>query len=153
MTIRGVFHALPPKAFGNRIRTRDDLAQFVSGTHAVAAKAQLDLTDAGDSLAALCERLALPDAIGVQPLTIPKTAAARYIPAYRLPDLADRIDAVAPGALAKAISRRDIAAATDKGNIARQFLQLKRFYRDCATHQCDVLFVQHLGKDSAPSAD
>jgi len=159
VTIRGVFHALPPNVFGNRIRTRDDLAQFVSGAHAIAPRAQLDLADAGDSLAALCERLDLPEAIGVQPLNIPNAAAARYIPAYRLPALADRIDAVAPGTLAKAISRRNTSPAgqtappaTDKGSVARQFLQLKRFYRDCATQQCDVLFVQHLGNDDGPSA-
>ncbi|MCZ4305557.1 hypothetical protein O4G98_12505 [Zoogloeaceae bacterium G21618-S1] len=150
MTIRGVFHALPPKVFGSRIRTRDDLAQFVSGTHPIAAKAQLDLADAGDGLAALCERLDLREAIGGQPLSIPNAAAARYIPAYRLPEIADRIDAVAPGMLAKAINRRDTTPADqeaplaiDKGSVARQFLQLKRFYRDCAMQQCDVLFVQH----------
>ncbi len=160
VTLRGVFHALPPNVFGSRIRTRDDLAQFVSGTHTITARAQLDLADPGDSLTALCQRLDLHEAVGVQPLNIPDTAAAQYIPAYRLPALADRIDAVAPGALAKAISRRNAAPAAsnaqspaDTGSVARQFLQLKRFYRDCATHQCDVLFVRHAANDDAAPAD
>lgn len=156
MTLRGVFHALPPGVFGSRIRTRADLADFVAGRHAIAATAQLALADAGDALAALCGRLDLHEALGVQPLTIPGTTDARYLPARRLPALAERIDAVAPGALAKAISQRSPAAgdhpATDKGQLARQFLQLKRFMRDCATHQCEVLFARHGEGNGAPPA-
>ncbi|MEZ5627725.1 MAG: hypothetical protein R3E34_09380 [Rhodocyclaceae bacterium] len=158
MTLRGVFHALPPGVFGSRIRTRADLAAFVTGTHAIGATAQLALTDAGDALAALCDRLDLDEALGVQALTIPGTTDARYLPARRLPALAERIDAIAPGALAKAISqceRRPAAdehTAVDKGQLARQFLQLKRFMRDCATHQCEVLFARRGGGNGAPPA-
>lgn len=150
MSIRGVFHALPPGVFGNRLRTRDDLAAFVRGTHAIAAADRLDIADAGAGLAMLGERLDLHALMGRQPLTIPGTAAAFYLPAYRLPALAERIDAVTPGTLATAIG--SLAAhpraqqtrwATDKGGLARLFLQLKRFYRDAAAHRCDVLFVEH----------
>lgn len=148
MSIRGAFHALPPHVFGNRLRTGDDLAGFVRGTHAIAAADRLDIADAVDGLAALCEHLDLPDVMGRQPISIPGTAAAFYIPAYRLPALADRIDTVTPGELAAAfgsLSTHPLAQRTrwaaDKGGLARLFLQLKRFYRNGATQQYDVLFV------------
>ncbi|MBT0961229.1 hypothetical protein [Denitromonas iodatirespirans] len=156
MNIRGVFHALPPSVFGSRIRTRDDLAAFVRGTHAIAASDRLDIADAADGLTALCERLELHGAMGRQPLAIPGTVTADYLPAYRLPALADRIDAVTPGTLAAAIGSlgthplaRDSHWIADKGGLARLFLQLKRFHRNCATQRADVLFVQHAAPDGA----
>ncbi|KAA3652304.1 MAG: hypothetical protein DWQ11_11825 [Proteobacteria bacterium] len=156
MTLRGVFHALPPGVFGCRIRTRADLANFVRGTHAIAPTARLDLADTGDALHALCIRLDLGEALGVQPLTIPGTVDARYLPAYRLPALAGRIESIAPGELARALSRNaptapDTAVAADTGQLARQFLQLKRFLRDCATQRSDIVFARHDESDDAPA--
>lgn len=157
VTIRGTFLALPPRVFGSRLRTRDDLARFVSASHAIAATDRLDIADAVECLATLCEGLGLNDALGRQPLTIPGTTTARFLPAGRLPALAERFDAVPPGELARALDAlgtHPVAGrspwAADKGGLARQFLQLKRFCRNGATHGYDVLFVVR-SDDTAPA--
>jgi len=50
------------------------------------------------------------------------------------------------------ILKRLVALKTLSGDFGQNPELLKRFYRDCATQQCDVLFVQHLGNDDGPSA-
>lgn len=152
MAICGVFHAVPQRAFGARLRTGEDLAAFLAGEHALKIASQLDVSDAWACLGALCEQFSLSAAMGMTPVRVPGTLATFYVPAYRLPEVAAGFDRVGPGHLAGAIDALATAAPADgahwvkdKRALAMGFLQLKKFYRICADHGYDVLFVKRKG--------
>jgi hypothetical protein len=152
MAICGVFLAVPPRVFGARLRTGDDLAQFVAGTHPIVAADRLEISDAWACLAELCERCDLHGLMGLQPVAVPGTLATGFVPAYRLPALADRIEQVAPARLAAAMDALSLAPpadgaawAGDKRALALHFLRLKQLYRRSADSGCDLLFVRHTG--------
>jgi len=152
MAICGVFLAVPAGAFGARLRTGEDLAAFVAGEHALKVASRLDVSDAWACLGAVCEQFSLTGAMGMTPVRVPGSLAAAYVPAYRLPLLSAQFDAVSPGQLASAIDALALAAPADgahwvedKRALAMGFLQLKKFYRICASHGYDVLFVKRKG--------
>jgi len=152
MAICGVFHAVPSRAFGARLRTGENLAAFLAGEHELKIASRLDVSDAWACLGALCEQFSLSPAMGLTPVRVPGTLATLYIPAYRLPALASAFDRVGPAQLAAAIDALASAPpadgahwAHDKRALAMGFLQLKKFYRICADHGYDVLFVKRKG--------
>ncbi len=152
MAIRGVFHAVPPRIFGARIRTADDIARFVAGEHPIEAVRKLDVADAWACLGKLCAHFSLPRVMGIEPIQVPGTLSTLYVPAYRLARIAESFDLITPAQLAGAIATLatnppadGTAWAHDTRALALLFLQLKKFYRDCAIEGCDVLFVKQKG--------
>ena len=152
MAICGVFHAIPSRAFGARLRTGEDLAAFLDGEHELKVASRLDVSDAWACLGALCDQFSLSPAMGMTAVRVPGTLAALYVPAYRLPELATGFERVGPARLAEAIDALAGAVpadgahwAKDKRALAMGFLQLRKFYRICADHGYDVLFVKRKG--------
>lgn len=159
MAIRGVFHAVPPHVFGARIRTTDDIARFVRGEHPIRAARTLDVADAWACLGGLCAHFALPRVMGIQSVRGADCLSTLYVPAYRVPAIAEALEQVGPGQLAEGMSALaqhppadGRAWLQDQRALALQFLQLKKFYRDCATDGCDILFVKRKGAPG-PSSD
>jgi len=152
MAIRGVFHAVPRGTFGARIRTTDDIARFLEGTHDIQSPGGLDVADAWACLGALCAHFDLPRVMGIQPLSIPGSLSTLYIPAYRIPGIADALEQIGPGQLAAGMAAlsanppADGAAwAKDQHGLALMFLQLKKLYRECADNGYDLIFVKAKG--------
>lgn len=152
MAIRGVFHAVPRSAFGATIRTSDDIARFLEGLHHIQSPQCLDVADAWACLGALCAHFSLPRVMGIQPLSVPGRLSTLYIPAYRIPDIANALEQVGPSQLASAMAAlsahppADGAAWTrDQRALALMFLQLKKLYRNCADHGYDLIFVKTKG--------
>jgi len=152
MAIRGVFHAVPRSAFGATIRTTDDIARFLAGTHPVLSPAQLDVADAWACLGALCAHFELPRVMGIEPLAIPDQLSTLYIPAYRVPGIASALEQIGPGQLAAGMAALSAAPpadgaawARDQRGLALMFLQLKKLYRACADNGYDLIFVKSKG--------
>jgi len=152
MAIRGVFHAVPRSTFGARIRTTDDIARFLDGTHSVTSPVRLDVADAWACLGALCAHFELPRVMGIQPLAVPGHLSTLYIPAYRIPGIATALEGIGPGRLAAGMAALSTAPpadgaawARDQKGLGLMFLQLKKLYRTCADAGDDLIFVKHAG--------
>lgn len=148
MSVHGQFLAVPAVAMRTRLKTSQDICDFIEGRLDIQPPEILDIQDAWHVMAKLFKKLGLGHATGGKQLQIDCALGCTLIPMMDVAAIPFQLRNKTPEDIREALDSLDYGDAyqgeiyaEDKAGTLQIFGRICGFYDRCAQSSCEVLFV------------